>query len=528
VGSDALFVAAGTLRAAYEEADWAQTPLGPPAGWSATLRGAVDLALNTRFPVTLLWGPQFVLLYNEAYVPLLGDKHPGALGRPARDVFPEAWDLIGPMMHGVRAGGEPTWVEDEHLPMNRRGYLEDCWFTFSYSPVRAPDGTIEGVMDIAAETTREVVSRRRVRLLALLAQGLGEVQSADEVVAFGLRVLAREPEDIVAADVEVRPDAEPDDGRLHLERTPEGPVARMTLGPAPAGDGDLVFVARLSARQPFGERLIEFVRVVASALRQAIRRVRLRDAERAIAEAQRGIAEVLQRSLLTRPLEPDHLQIAVRYWPATMEAQVGGDWYDSFLRPDGALMLVIGDVAGHDRQAVAAMGQLRNVLRGVAHTLEGPPAAVLSTLDEAMQTLGLDVFATAVIAQVEQTDLEARVGLRTLRWSSAGHPPPVLLSPDGQARLLDGPSDVALGLGRQRRHDRSVALAPGASVVFYTDGLIERRGQSLDEGIDRVLAALQGHRGQDAEAVCERLAALRGEPRDDDVALLVLTAHPEE
>jgi serine phosphatase RsbU (regulator of sigma subunit) len=104
----------------------------------------------------------------------------------------------------------------------------------------------------------------------------------------------------------------------------------------------------------------------------------------------------------------------------------------------------------------------------------------------------------------------------------------VLLSPDGAARLLDGPGDVALGLGRQRRHDRSVALAPGASVVFYTDGLIERRGQSLDEGIDRVLAALQGHRGQDAEAVCERLAALRGEPRDDDVALLVLTAHPEE
>jgi hypothetical protein len=222
VGSDGYFGSAGTLRSTYEAVDWSRSPVGPPERWSPTLLGAVDLMLNTRFPVTLLWGPQFALLYNEAYAPLLGDKHPGALGRPARDVFPEAWDLIGPMMHGVRAGGEPTWVEDEYLPMNRRGYLEDCWFTFSYSPVRAPDGTIEGVMDIAAETTREVVSRRRVRLLALLAQGLGEVQSADEVVAFGLRVLAREPDDIVAAEVEVRPDAEPDDGRMHLERTPEG------------------------------------------------------------------------------------------------------------------------------------------------------------------------------------------------------------------------------------------------------------------------------------------------------------------
>jgi serine phosphatase RsbU (regulator of sigma subunit) len=527
VGHDPLFCAAGTLRSAYEEVDWAGTPLGPPAGWSPTLRGAVDLALNTRFPVTLFWGAEFVLLYNEAYVPLIGDKHPAALGRPARAVFPEAWDLIGPMMQGVRAGDGPTWVEDEYVPLHRRGYLEDCWFTFSYSPVRAPDGTIEGVMDIAAETTRDVVSRRRVRLLGQLGQGLAEAQSVQDVVSFGLRVLGQESGDVVAAEVTVLADAPADDGRLHVESTPDGPVARMTRGAAPDGSGQLVFAGRLSPRQPLGERLVEFVRVVASALRQAIRRVRLRDAERAIADAQRGIAEVLQRSLLTTPLEPDHLQIAVRYWPATVEAQVGGDWYDSFLRPDGALMLVIGDVEGHDRQAAAAMGQVRNLLRGVAHTLDGPPAAVLAKLDDAMQTLGLEVFATAVIAQVEQTDLEARVGLRTLRWSSAGHPPPVVVGPDGDARLLDAPADVALGLGRGSRRDHSVVLEPGASVVFYTDGLIERRDHPLDEGMARVLAALHGHRTQDAEQICDRLAALRGEPREDDVALLVLTAHPE-
>jgi serine phosphatase RsbU (regulator of sigma subunit) len=527
MGSDARFDAAGTLRPVYAAVDWARTPLGAPAQWSATLRNAVDLTLNTRFPVTLVWGPEFVLLYNEAYTQLIGDKHPAALGRPARDVFPEAWDLIGPMMQGVLTGGGPTWVEDEYVPLERHGYLEDCWFTFSYSPVRGPGGAIEGVMDIAVETTRDVVSRRRVRLLAMLGQGLGEVQSVDAVVALGLAVLGDNADDIIRAEIRVEADAPPDDGTLHVEVTPDGPVARMTLGAAAGESGQLVFVGHLSPRQWLGEQLQEFVRVVASALRQAIRRVRIREAERAVADAQRHMAEELQRSLLTTPLQPDHLQIAVRYWPATSDAQVGGDWYDAFLRPDGTLMVAIGDVAGHDRQAVAAMGQLRNLLRGVAHTLDGPPGAVLTTLDDALHTLGVDVFATAVLAQVEQTDLEASDGVRTLRWSCAGHPPPVLLDAGGGARLLGEPTDVALGLRTGRRHDHTVVLEPGASVVFYTDGLIERRGQSLDEGFARLLAVLEGHGADDAEALCERLAALRGEPRDDDVALLVLTAQPD-
>lgn len=382
-------------------------------------------------------------------------------------------------------------------------------------------------MDIAVETTRDVVSRRRVRLLAMLGQGLGRSRASARSSRSAWPSCATTPT-TSPAPRSVEAGAPPDDGTLHLEVTPGGPVARMTLGAAATGEGQLVFVGHLSPRQPVGERLQEFVRVVASALRQAIRRVRIREAERAVADAQRRMAEELQRSLLTTPLQPDHLQIAVRYWPATRDAQVGGDWYDAFLRPDGALMLAIGDVAGHDRQAVAAMGQLRNLLRGVAHTLDGPPAAVLATLDEASHTLGVDVFATAVLAQVEQTDLEARAGPRTLRWSCAGHPPPVLLDAGGGARLLGEPTDVAPGLRSGRRTDHTVVLLePGASVVFYTDGLIERRGQSLDEGFARLLAVLAGHGGDDAEALCERLAALRGESQDDDVALLVPTARPE-
>src|SRR5512146_196752 len=93
---DDPFRSAGSLRELYATLDWAATPLGAPSTWTPALRNAAGLALSTRFPVALMWGPEFVLVYNEAYVDLIGDKHPRALGRPSREVFPEAWDVIGP------------------------------------------------------------------------------------------------------------------------------------------------------------------------------------------------------------------------------------------------------------------------------------------------------------------------------------------------------------------------------------------------------------------------------------------------
>lgn len=137
-----LLEGAGGLRRAYEEVDWEATPLGAIPTWSPALRNAVDLALHTQFPVTLLWGPEFILVYNEAYVPLIADKHPAALGSPARKVFPEVWDTIGPMMESVLTGEGSTYVEDKALPLMRRGRLEEAYFTFSYSPVRGPGGVI--------------------------------------------------------------------------------------------------------------------------------------------------------------------------------------------------------------------------------------------------------------------------------------------------------------------------------------------------------------------------------------------------
>jgi PAS domain S-box-containing protein len=129
-------------------------------------------------------------------------------------------------------------------------------------------------------------------------------------------------------------------------------------------------------------------------------------------EQQRRLAEGLQRSLLTAPPQPDHAEIVVRYRPAVEVAEVGGDWYDAFLQPSGATVVVIGDVVGHDTEAAAAMGQLRGMLRGIAYR-DGPgPAAVLTELDAAIQGLGMGTMATAAIARVEQTPEERAAGLR--------------------------------------------------------------------------------------------------------------------
>ncbi len=223
----------------------------------------------------------------------------------------------------------------------------------------------------------------------------------------------------------------------------------------------------------------------------------------------------------------------MRYAPAAHEAQVGGDWYDAFLAPDGATTLVIGDTAGHDRTAATGMAQIRNVLRGVAHTLAEPPAAVLSALDHALRGLGIDTLASAVLAQVEQTpeqtSEQARQGLRTLRWSNAGHPPPLLLHPDGTAVLLEREPDLLLGLDPDTpRADHTVELQPGATLVLYTDGLVERRDQPLETGLARLQDAAASLAHLPLEQVCDALLAALPAAGEDDIALLAVRARPLE
>jgi PAS domain-containing protein len=248
---------------------------------------------------------------------------------------------------------------------------------------------------------------------------------------------------------------------------------------------------------------------------------------------QRALAEQLQRSFLTAPPEPDHAEIVVRYLPAAAAAAVGGDWYDAFLQPDGATTLVIGDVAGHDTAAAATMGQLRSLLRGIATSHgESGPADVLTKLDASMALLQVDTLATAAVARFEQ-DLDQRErGITRMRWSSAGHLPPVTIHPDGTVTALGtfGRPELLLGVDPDTRRTETVAtLDRGVTVLLFTDGLIERRDSDIDDGMDRLVAALADLTDLPLQELCDRVLErmVEGHP-DDDVALVAVRLHPQD
>ena len=275
-------------------------------------------------------------------------------------------------------------------------------------------------------------------------------------------------------------------------------------------------------RHVFEDNDVRVLEAFAAQCSQAVNRVARRETERRQARATRSMVEMLQRSLLTDPPRHEHLDIAVRYRPATREVQIGGDWYDAFVSPDGGTTLVVGDVTGHDWTAAAVAGQLRNMLRGVASALDDAhPGQVLSGLDRALRETGIATLATAVVARVEEPLDTA--GDRVLRWSSAGHPPPLLIAPDGTATFLERPVDLLLGVDAGTpRHQHAVALRPGATVVLYTDGLVERRDAPLDEGLARLLAAAPGLARHPVEALCDELLDRLDPDLTDDVALLAV------
>jgi PAS domain S-box-containing protein len=237
---------------------------------------------------------------------------------------------------------------------------------------------------------------------------------------------------------------------------------------------------------------------------------------------QAKLAEELQRSLLTEPPRIEGTSVVVRYLPAAEAARVGGDWYDAFLQRSGAPVLVIGDVVGHDTAAAAAMGQLRGLLRGIAHHSGAGPAEILRGLDEAIASMHTGTLATAAVARLEPA---GPGGGCVLRWANAGHPPPGLLHPDGAASLLLGERfDLMLGVDPDAdRRESVVVVEPGATVVLYTDGLVESRGRSLDEGFELLRGHLTALAGQPLDVLCDELLdrMVRGVPQDD-VALVAL------
>ncbi|MDQ1032416.1 GAF domain-containing protein [Streptomyces umbrinus] len=237
-------------------------------------------------------------------------------------------------------------------------------------------------------------------------------------------------------------------------------------------------------------------------------------------EHNRDIAETLQRALLTDLPTTPELSLAARYLPATHGLNVGGDWYDAFRQPDGSLITVIGDVTGHGLHAAVMMSQLRTALRAYAVD-GGTPGQLLTRLHILLHHLQPDLYATAVIARFHPDD-------PTLTWAAAGHPPPVLRTPDGQVHTLDAKPGAMLGIPlRQEIGDHTVRLAPGSTLALYTDGLVERRAHGIDPGIERLAASLGAFRSEDLDADLDGSAdrllhpLLSDSERDDDVCLLL-------
>jgi PAS domain S-box-containing protein len=209
--------------------DWSMTPVGSVADWPQSLKTAVSIGLGSRYPIVMWWGQEHLtMFYNDAYAPFLGTKHPGVLGRSARECWAEIWDIIGPMLEGVFTTGEATWSEDLLLVLHRSILREENYFTFSYSPIRDDSGKVGGVFCAVVETTGRVIGERRSRTLRDLGATLAQAKDEHEACVAAASTLATNPQDVPFALIYLIDD---DDRSARLVAT-TGPESGSALAPA--------------------------------------------------------------------------------------------------------------------------------------------------------------------------------------------------------------------------------------------------------------------------------------------------------
>ncbi|MFE2376774.1 PP2C family protein-serine/threonine phosphatase [Streptomyces sp. NPDC059398] len=235
-------------------------------------------------------------------------------------------------------------------------------------------------------------------------------------------------------------------------------------------------------------------------------------------------AERLQRSLL--PELPDHgpLELSARYQSAMATARVGGDWYDAFVLPDGALALIIGDIAGHDLRAAIMMSQTRNMLRGIACDRKEPPGKILARLDAAHQILSPQQTLTCIYGLVEKTGPEESW---QFHYAVAGHPAPLLVTREGETRFLTGGRGMLLGMDPDEHRAGAIErLPPESTLLLYTDGLIERRAEGLDRGLARLRQHAAALARKPLGVFCDELLHGLVDDGNDDVAMIAVRIGP--
>ena len=191
------FVGNSEMATLMRSLDWSKTSIGAVESWPSSLRTSVSICLASRFPIIIFWGQNLIQFYNDAYRPILGTtKHPQAIGQQGCQCWPEIWNVIGPMLEGVLATGEAIWSDDQMFLLDRNGYLEECYFTFSYSPIFDEKGKVGGIFTTVTETTERVINERRLQLLQELAAQAAATKTIEEACSLPLQSLSQNLADI--------------------------------------------------------------------------------------------------------------------------------------------------------------------------------------------------------------------------------------------------------------------------------------------------------------------------------------------
>ena len=194
---EAMIPGGGTMGELIRAYDWSQTSVGAIENWSPSLKTALSIMLSSRFPMFIWWGQdESINFYNDAYIPILGARHPDALGQPAFQVWAEVWDTLSPQIEGVLKEGKAYWNEDYHVILHRNGYQEETYFTFSYSPIFSETGDIAGIFCAITEETRRVLSDRRIKTLRELAAETVKAKTVEDAVKIAIAILEHNPQDL--------------------------------------------------------------------------------------------------------------------------------------------------------------------------------------------------------------------------------------------------------------------------------------------------------------------------------------------
>ncbi|WP_225827772.1 PP2C family protein-serine/threonine phosphatase [Streptomyces naphthomycinicus] len=442
-------------------------------------------------------------------------------------------------MAGEREGRPPRRpLPDLHLRLRSELGRIDDQLRGLLSSMDRLQGLLDAVVAISREVELPAVLRRIVttamdlvgarygalgvldesgeRLEQFISAGLSEQERHDLARAGlprGLGVLGhliRYPEPLRVDDIPAHPSS--------AGFPPGHPRLRTLLGVAISVRGDIYGDLYLSERvdgRPFDEHDEEIVVALAGAAGIAIENVRL-------FERVRVGAEQFQRLLL--PTLPDlrPFTAAAIYRPAAQPSQLGGDWYDAVRLPDNVVAVVIGDVVGHDLRAAAAMAATRNMLRALLVDRTSPPGAVLTQLDRVLEAVTDHPVTTTTLARIEPDPRGWR-----LHWSTAGHVPPLVVTHERRTAYLLAEPGLPLGVDtEQPRPDHSRFLPPDATVVFFTDGLIEHPGRSIDQSLSQLAELAAAHASLPLPDFVRVLADRHPSDGHDDMAILALRTPP--